>query len=227
MLNWTLRYLPVVAMLDDLRARRVLDVGSGWHGLGWYRSGLVVQTDLDFAGEPPRGAPVADVRYVCASADRLPFKDGAFDFVVSLDLIEHLPADLRGVAVQELIRVASRGVLVGFPVGPDAAMVDRRLARSLTFARREVPRWLAEHVDQTEYPDASTVAAALPRHWHIEWDRGLGNTTLLLAVSVAEQLPGAQRVAGRIDEWYRRRGPLEVVDRGRTYRRLWLLTPLR
>ena len=53
MLNWTLRYLPVVTLLDQCEARQVLDVGSGWHGLSRYRAGPVVQTDLQFSGHRP------------------------------------------------------------------------------------------------------------------------------------------------------------------------------
>jgi hypothetical protein len=116
-------------------------------------------------------------------------------------------------------------VLVGFTVGDDAARVDRRLARALALTRRAEPGWLTEHLAQTAYPDAVTLTAALPGGWRVEREIGLGNTGLLLAVSIAEHLPVAHRLARRADWWYLRRGPLEWVNRGRTYRRLWLLSP--
>jgi SAM-dependent methyltransferase len=225
MLNWTLRYLPVVEVLDQFDASTVLDVGSGWHGLSWYRPGPVVQTDLAFSGEPPAGRPIGAVRYVCASAERLPFRDGAFDYVVSLDLVEHLPTALRAAAIRELTRVAACGVVIGYPVGEDAARVDRRLDRALTLARRPVPGWLTEHLAQAHYPDTETLRGAVPNGWSIDREVALGNTSLLLAVSVAEHLPGLHRVARWTDRWYRRRGPVSLVNRGRTYRRMWILKP--
>jgi Methyltransferase domain len=223
MLNWSLRYLPVVALLDELGAEQVLDVGSGWHGLSRYRSGPVVQTDLQFAGARPSEAWRDDAQYVRASAERLPFRDAAFDYVVSLDLMEHLPSALRAPAVRELARVADRGVILGFPCGPEAARVDRRLQHRLQQARRDIPDWLGEHLAQTDYPDERTVVDALPVDWAVKREVPLGNVHLLGAVVLAEQLPFFNRIARHLDDWYCRRGPIAVVDRGRTYRRVWLI----
>ena len=92
MLNWILRYEPVIRLLDEMDATSVLDVGSGWSGLSWYWPHRVVQTDLNFAGSPPpprsREGEAGTVR---STAERLPFADDAFDFAVALDMMEHLP----------------------------------------------------------------------------------------------------------------------------------------
>jgi SAM-dependent methyltransferase len=225
MLNWSLRYLPVVSLLDEAGARDVLDVGSGWHGLSAYRAGEVVQTDLRFNGAAPADAGLGRASFVCASVECLPFRDCAFDFVVSLDLMEHLPSQLRTRGVEELTRVARRGVILGFPAGEVAAVTDRRLARVLAATGRPVPDWLDEHLSQSKYPDAGTVTAALPVGWRIDQEAELGNAALMFMVVLVEQLPVVYRVARALDGWYRRRGPLAWVDRGRVYRRLWLLTP--
>jgi SAM-dependent methyltransferase len=225
MLNWTLRYLPVVTLLDHCDAQRVLDVGSGWHGLSRYRAGTVVQTDLQFGGHRPTTRTTGQAVYVCASADSLPFGDSAFDYVVSLDLFEHLPPELRVAAMMELTRVALRGVIVGFPFGTEAARVDQRLARRLQRLGRDIPDWLDEHLAQSAYPDERTVLDALPPGWGVTKDMSLGNVHLLGAVVLAEQLPVLQRVVRSVDAWYSRFGPLSIVNRGRSYRRLWLLTP--
>lgn len=225
MLNWTLRYLPVVELLDQLEAADVLDVGSGWHGLSRYRSGTVVQTDLQFSGTRPAGESRGRARYVCASAEQLPFRDGAFDYVVSLDLMEHLPTHLRAPSVCELTRVARRGVVIGFPSGAEAALVDRRLVRALERTGRGIPDWLTEHLSQADYPDDRTVLDALPSGWAAQREIALGNGRLLGAAILAEQLPVLHRLARLADRGYRKWGPLAVVDRGRTYRRVWLLAP--
>jgi SAM-dependent methyltransferase len=225
MLNWTLRYRPVASLLDELRADDVLDVGSGWHGLSCYRRGWVVQTDLSFASRRPGGEPIGRPTYVCASAERLPFHDGSFDFVVSLDLVEHLPELLRRPAILELTRVARRGVLIGFPVGPVAAATDRKLRRALLLARCPIPDWLEEHLDQPEYPDAETVAAALPHGWQIVREEPLGNARLMFAVVLGEHLPVVHHLTSVADRWYRRRASSRLLGRGACYRRVWLLAP--
>lgn len=225
MLNWSMRYLPVVRLLDELAAGSVLDVGSGWHGLSAYRPGEVVHTDLRFSGDRPPPDGPGRTEFVGASADRLPFRDNAFDFAISLDLMEHLPSPMRRLAVEELARVATRGVLVGFPAGAVAARTDRRLARWLGVARRPIPDWLDEHLAQPEYPDHSLVVGALPAGWRIVDEIALGNAAVTLAVVLAEQLPVTHRLATLLDRWYRVAGPARLLDCGKTYRRLWLLQP--
>jgi SAM-dependent methyltransferase len=224
-LNWSLRYLPLVDLLDRSNATNVLDVGSGVHGLSTYRPGTVVQTDLRFdAGDPlPPGRGTAV--YVAASADRLPFVDACFDFVVSLDLMEHLPLAARRPVLAELCRVARRGVIVGFPSGSTAERTDRRLARTLAALRRTEPDWLTEHLDQPAYPDADTVTGAMPTGWMVECEAPLGNALLTFVVVLAEHLPVIHRLTAAIDRTYRRRGPVAACDRGATYRAMWLLRP--
>lgn len=52
---------------------------------------------------------------VCFSADRLPFRDDAFDVVIATDVIEHLPDDLLAGAWREIVRVARRAVVIAVP----------------------------------------------------------------------------------------------------------------
>ncbi len=61
-----------------------------------------------------------DVAFVCASADALPFRDGAFDVVGSFDVLEHIPDDLAGLREQQRT-VRSTGTVVA------AVPADQRL----------------------------------------------------------------------------------------------------
>lgn len=113
MLNWYLRYEPFLKVLEERNATEVLDVGSGWYGVSWYWPRRVVQTDLHFAGaKSGLGGRRGSAHFVCSTAERLPFADDSFDFVLSSDMMEHLREDLRGPSVAELARVARRGVLI-------------------------------------------------------------------------------------------------------------------
>jgi ubiquinone/menaquinone biosynthesis C-methylase UbiE len=45
----------------------------------------------------------------------MPFKDGEFDFVFSLDMLEHIPKDKRLDAIREMVRVSKHDIIVAFP----------------------------------------------------------------------------------------------------------------
>ena len=44
--------------------------------------------------------------YVQASGVQLPFRDGAFDLVCSLDTLEHIPGEQRPAFLSEILRVS-------------------------------------------------------------------------------------------------------------------------
>ena len=87
-----MRYLPVARFLGrHLRGgERVLEVGGGDYGLSPYWPGAFVLTDLRLFRKP-EGLPKVE-----ASTLGLPFPDGSFDWVVSIDMLEHVPPALRG-----------------------------------------------------------------------------------------------------------------------------------
>jgi len=53
---------------------------------------------------------------VRADCETLPFADGAFDYVVSMRFLGHLPPEARVNVLVEFKRVARKGMIVGFPV---------------------------------------------------------------------------------------------------------------
>ena len=64
--------------------------------------------DLDWAGLA-YGQALGTTRMTQADITRLPFEDGAFDGVVSLDVIVHLPRGEEGAALREFYRVLRPG----------------------------------------------------------------------------------------------------------------------
>ena len=55
--------------------------------------------------------------YILAEASSLPFKDNAFDVIVSLQLIEHMDKEQALAAVKEMERVAKKKVIISTPRG--------------------------------------------------------------------------------------------------------------
>lgn len=78
--------------------------------------------------------------YVCALADQLPFRDGAFDVVGSFDVLEHLPDDEGAMREQARVVTSQGHVVASVPAHPklwSAHDVDvghrlRHTRRSLT-----------------------------------------------------------------------------------------------
>lgn len=99
--------------------RRVLDAaaGEGYGSALLARSarsvvGLDIAHDV-VASAAARYASRGDLRFVCASAARLPFAAGTFGAVVSFETIEHLPQALQAPMVAEFARVLDdQGLLI-------------------------------------------------------------------------------------------------------------------
>ncbi len=156
MINWAIRYSPIVQWLRLCKPARVLDVGSGPEGLAMFWRGPVFGVELGYKRRPLHHATIA-------SATALPFADRAFPVVVSSDLLEHVPPAQRRAAVSEMARVAGT-LLLTFPSGAAATRAYQRMA--VHYPRGSA--WLADHLDYG-LPAADQVAAWLTSlGWDIE-----------------------------------------------------------
>jgi hypothetical protein len=147
-LNHLLRYAPVLDALEALDAATLLEVRSGSRGIAAYAPARLRVTACDVAFDDYRGDRAvrdAPVRRVQASVLDLPFADAAFDVVLALDLLEHLPPADGPRAVAER-RVADRTLIVGCLTGGPALRADERLARWIGLVRHPSPGWLDEHL---------------------------------------------------------------------------------
>lgn len=138
----------------DLPAPRVLEVGANRQRLlgQFLPQATFLYTDLHAEGD--------EKDFVVADATALPFPEQGFDAVVSLDVLEHIPAPLRAKAAAEMARVAGRAVIVGFP--PDQpwvrdAEVDANGRWHELFGEDYV--WLQEHKEFGLVDTAEIVAA--------------------------------------------------------------------
>jgi ubiquinone/menaquinone biosynthesis C-methylase UbiE len=138
---WEARFVgePIASAIERLAGARVLDAGAG---TGRVARALLPLTGSDLrlvCTEPSRGmlrlgrrnAPRA--LWVRGRADPLPFTDGAFDVVVSLELIEFTPRPSD--TLRELVRVLRPGgsLLVTNRVGREARWILGRTVRREAF----------------------------------------------------------------------------------------------
>ena len=137
-LDVKLRYAP---MVREIKEGSVLEVGSGSKGIARFLKREVVGCDLEFNDEV-----LPNLRSVEGSVLDLPFRDGEFDYVVSSDMMEHLSSEDRGKALKEMIRVAGKKVIVGFPCGEKSSKYERRLFNLFKLVSGREHRWLKEHL---------------------------------------------------------------------------------
>jgi SAM-dependent methyltransferase len=224
MLNWLTRYAPLTTELelDESGALResVLDVGCGPYGLS------IIAPEATFAGievifEEPVAPGMVAIRY---DPGPLPFQDGAFDTVISLDVLEHVPPPARAGFVSELVRVCARRVFVACP--SDEAVWAEEVLKQVYAARgTPLPGWLNEH-DEHGLPTAAEIAgyvsavdgaAARP----LTMPNGLLSALTVLG----DVVPGlADRAAV---EWARNREQWQALFRaaafGDCYRKGWVI----
>ncbi len=161
MLNWIVRYAVVAALLEEegWTDGSILDVGSGPHGLSCVRPELpFVGLDVEFP------APVVrTMTGLQAPPGPLPFADGAFDTVINLDTLEHIPADERQDFIAELVRVSARRVVLACPERRGAS-ADDVVARLLLEEGQPEPPWLSEHREfgLPAEEDVRAMCAAMP-----------------------------------------------------------------
>ena len=221
MLNWAVRYFPILRVLKQhgfLKSGTLLEIGSGHFGIGAYRKVPFTGCDISFASKPRW--PMTPL---IASAADLPLADKTFDVVLASDVLEHVPPAFREKVIQEALRVARSLVIFGFPSGPAAHHFDREL-RALYLTRDgAAPGWLDEHME-ADFPDAS-LFQKLPG-WNVSY---FGNENLAFRSWLAKRemnwwfvhLTGrlARHLPWLVDPILRR------FNREPCYRQIFVLTP--
>src|SRR3989344_2488552 len=149
-----LRYLPVI---DEIKkqydgTQSILEVGSEITGITTYLPVKVTGLDMDFDYSRQNEF----LNPVKGSVLKLPFEKESFDYVISVDMLEHIRGDKRKKAVEEMMRVAKYKVIAAFPSGKDSEMVDQKLFDYFVATRGEEYQYLREHVD-LGLPDADEV----------------------------------------------------------------------
>jgi len=214
MLNQLARYDPVVGLIEEVPGATVLEVGSGNRGVARFLSARwqITASDVDYTdyGTATETDGSGRAERVLADVCSLPFANAAFDVVAAVDLLEHVEVPRRKRALDELVRVAARRVIVAVPCGPQALVSDRRLAAFYERIGAELPVWLKEHLEHG-FPDERELQAALAPHGRL---RLLPNEWIPAHELVAriEAVPHLGRVSQilsrRLERAFRRERPL-------------------
>jgi len=113
------RYERILKDVDfDIRNKKILEVGCGFGGVISSFSGkTAVGLDVDkkLVAKAKKFASSTQTTFICADAERLPFKDETFDLVLLLDVVEHVTNPKM--TISECFRVIRRGgfICINFP----------------------------------------------------------------------------------------------------------------
>ena len=120
----------------------VLDVG----GFPCYAPRFLPSDRVVVADVIDPNGPAPSPRYVRADGATLPFANGSFDVVSSLDSLEHVPPHRREAYVAELLRVSRGHVLILAPFAqPETELAERVLAAFVRVFDQEESPQLEEH----------------------------------------------------------------------------------
>lgn len=130
------RHTIVSRILSERQSKTVLDVGGHAGYLQKFlKSFRVIALNVDDSG---------DIRY---GGHLLPFADNAFDAVVSLDVLEHIPSPQRHPLIQEMIRVANKDVIFCTPLGTEYhCNIEKELNDAWFMEFEEDHPMLREHI---------------------------------------------------------------------------------
>ncbi|WP_184645210.1 class I SAM-dependent methyltransferase [Xanthomonas sp. 3307] len=138
------RYGAASAILNTLGCGdcRILEVGANRQRLlgEFLPKASLLYTDIRVEGD--------EQDFVVADATALPFQSGEYGAVVSLDVLEHIPRELRAAAVSEMGRVAGNAVVIGCPTDEEwVVQADAAANGRWKELFGDDYEWLQEHRD--------------------------------------------------------------------------------
>lgn len=211
----------IVYSLSDKKEVKILEVGANAHCnlRVFLPEAEIVFSDID-AQDVAEG-----INFVQADATNLPFSDEEFDFVVSTDVIEHVPKRIREAFICECVRVSKSAFILCCPI-------DNGLTPTVENDANKTFRnllgidylWLKEHLEQG-LPTVESINRIASVH-NIPFTR-LEHGQLQLWESmtklhfIKEAEPELRKACRMMDEQYNRSLYLNDVG-GSCYRSFWV-----
>lgn len=115
--------------------QKILDVGGSLGEIRKFLPGMKTVTTDVVSG--------ADILY---DGKKLPFKKGKYDFVVSIDTLEHIPSARRLDLIGQMVSVAKRKTILIAPfASPEHEKYEKKLVEQYNLGKLTVPQYLREH----------------------------------------------------------------------------------
>ncbi|MDW2876419.1 MULTISPECIES: glycosyltransferase [Bacillaceae] len=135
----------ILNMLPQLKEINILEVGANSHkNLERFLPNIKI-TYLDLV--VPEYLKSNDA-YIEGDATNMDFDDNSFDFIVALDVYEHIPLNRKEAFISELSRVSKLGFIIGAPFHTqDVRETEIRLNSYYEVLYGQTYKWLDEHIE--------------------------------------------------------------------------------
>lgn len=138
-----LRYAPVISEIKKAKIlnAKILEIGSGSLGITPYYKENIDAVDVDFSG--PKSPYINRMK---GKAWELPFKKSTYDISISVDVLEHIPPELREKTIYEMIRVTKKLAIIVVPTTQESQDQDKKLQTIWNKTFKIKNQFLNEHV---------------------------------------------------------------------------------
>ena len=138
-----IRYRPIVQIIRKSKkeAPSIIDIGSGKVGITSFLKQKVIGVDIAFDDNPSLGL-LEEKLY---NGSKLEYLDNSFDFVISVDTLEHIPRDGREQTISEMLRISKRYIIFAFPCSERSQFYEKKLEISYMQRGLPIPKYLIEH----------------------------------------------------------------------------------
>ncbi|OGS22789.1 MAG: hypothetical protein A2252_10715 [Elusimicrobia bacterium RIFOXYA2_FULL_39_19] len=156
-LDHVLRYLPVIEYLKNHKKEtdKILEVGANILGITQFYPFEITALDVDLY---PDNQP--HIKRVTCDAAKMPFNDNSYEYVISLDMLEHIEASAREAVITELLRTAGRAVILGVPCGHSARNHEQKYNNRYKKVFGKDNPFLQEHMKYA-FPQVEEISAAV------------------------------------------------------------------
>lgn len=114
---------------------KILDVGGSMSRLGEFTKNCEITT-----------ADVVEPADIIYDGKKIPVKNNSYDVITSIDVMEHIPSSAREDFVKEVVRVASKKIIISAPYGTDYHLdYERKTLKYYKSKNIKLP-FLEEHV---------------------------------------------------------------------------------
>lgn len=219
------RYYTVKKLISKMTNNekvKVLEVGANAH---CNLREFLPHADITFTDIEDQAVP-DNVKFIRADATNLPFDNEEFDFVVSTDVLEHVPSDLRSKFITECYRVSKKAFILACPIDngftPKAEQLVNETYKKLCGTDF---RWLQEHIEQglptvefiNKVIESNSIKFTRFEHGRLDWWESLMKMHFIKEAESDYTLP-----CNQMDEYYNRF--LYEKDFGEIcYRSFWVL----
>lgn len=173
----------VKSLLKHSKAKLILDIGCGEGFLTSYFSQLrrqVIGVDIDIESIKIAKNRVKNVSFICASITAIPFRDGTFEAVTVLEILEHLPNATISEGIAEVDRILKPNgtLIVSVPYNEEITYTRCIHCRELT------PLW--GHLQSF---DENKLSSILPENYKLVKEKHLPNLGLISCSKLLSWLP--------------------------------------